>query len=102
MPAPPALCLSCVQKQQYKKSITQRDIKGLKLLSFALYQNLDGNQVQIPVFLGTIPICIKKVYTLNRNTTKHRKECNQDNKRTRKLEVNSIRVGLKREREFKR
>lgn len=85
------------------KRTSQRDIKGLKLLSFTLYQHLDGNQVQIPVFLETIHICIKKgVYNLNRKTAKHRKECNHDNKGTCTFQVNSIRVGQKSEREFKK
>lgn len=85
------------------KRTSQRDIKGLKLLSFTLYQHLHGNQVQIPVFLETIDICIKKgVYNLNRKMTKHRKECNHDNKRTCTFQVNSIREGQKSEREFKK
>lgn len=77
-----------------EKRASQRDIKGLKLLSFALYPNLDGNQVQTPVFLGTINICTEKgVYNLNKKTTEGSEECNQDNKRTRKLQVNSITAG---------
>jgi len=92
-----------VFKSRSIKRASQRDIKGLKLLSFALYQHLNGNQVQIPVFLATIHICIKKgVYNLNRKTTKHRKECNQDNKKISKLQVNDIRAGQKSKRDFKK
>lgn len=47
-------------KSRSIKRASQRGIKELKLLSFALYQSLDGNQVQIPVFQGTINICVKK------------------------------------------
>lgn len=59
-----------VFKSRSIKRTSQRDIKELKLLSFALYQHFDGNKVQIPVFLETIHICIKKeFYNINRNTT---------------------------------
>lgn len=47
-------------KSRSIKRPSQEGIKELKLLTFALYQSLDGNQVQIPVFHGTINICVKK------------------------------------------
>lgn len=83
-------------KSRSIKRASQREIKGLKLLPVALYQHLDGNQVQIPLLLGIIRICIKKeVYKLNWKTTKHRMECKPNHKRTCKLQVNCIPVGQK-------
>lgn len=84
-----------VFKSRSIKRASQRDIKGLKLLPFVLYQHLDGNQVQTPLFLGIIHIFIKKgAYKLNWKT-KHRTECKLNNKRTCKPQVNSIPVGQK-------
>lgn len=79
MPTPPALCLSCVQKQKPKRNIT----KGYQRAEIIIYVIAEfGWQPSSDPFSSEQYVCIKKrVHNLNRKTNKHRKECNQDNKR---------------------